>query len=84
MTCAQASAGMMMVCRDTEASCRYTRGTYEAAVVEEEVPLKIVVRREDMEGVVVHVALQVEVVAAVVRLLVTTGDARSVSEIRYC
>jgi len=52
--------------------------------VEEEVPLKVVVRRKDMEGAVVHVALQVEVVAAVVRLLVTTGDARSVTEIRYC
>jgi hypothetical protein len=75
---------MLMVCRDTEAWCQYTHGTCDAAVVEEEVPLKVVVRREDMEGVVVHVALQVEVVAVAVRLLVTTGDARSVIEIRYC
>lgn len=83
MACALAWAGRLMEAPDREASCRCSHDG-NASAAEEEGLSQVVLRREDMEAVVAHVAVQAAAVAAVVPLLATTDDAQSVSGIRYC
>lgn len=55
VACALAWVGRRLEDRDIEASCRCSHEAQVAAV--EEVLSQVVLRREDMEAVVVHVAL---------------------------